>query len=296
MSNLIIYALLLESNKFYIGKTSRIEGVNLRFHEHLTGRGSEWTKKFKPISIIESYDCDSSFEEDVLTKKYMMTYGIQNVRGGSYTKIELEDWQVMSLDHEFKSVSDKCFKCGKSGHFANECGKRIYSEYTSKFKTEEELDNEINHMENIRSKVSQAKNQISFVKYLTIIINKSLSRKSTEIEEITIEIEPSIIDKYNMRDLKWNPNSGYNRNVQEINSEIICSHIYSISKNININIHIGNIAETIYKIYIHRRRLEREYLDLVNDLICEDKMNFDEILKEVNKKLELLYEKLASLI
>ena len=62
MASLIIYALLLESNKYYIGKTNETKGVNLRFQEHLSGIGSEWTKIYTPISIIQSYKHESSFE------------------------------------------------------------------------------------------------------------------------------------------------------------------------------------------------------------------------------------------
>jgi predicted GIY-YIG superfamily endonuclease len=141
MSDLIVYVFRLENDKFYIGKSPRIEGVNLRFHEHITGRGTEWTKKYKPISIIERYECDSNFEnfEDTLTVKYMMTYGIKNVRGGSYSKIELEKWQIEWLETELenwqvkwvdlkiKDENDYCFKCGNGGHFPNKCETKIYS-------------------------------------------------------------------------------------------------------------------------------------------------------------------------
>ena len=48
----------------------------------------------------------------------MFDYGIENVRGGSYTKITLDDWQLKALEHEFLSMGDKCFKCKKSGHIA----------------------------------------------------------------------------------------------------------------------------------------------------------------------------------
>ena len=103
-----IYALELETNKYYVGQTHRGTGANIRFQEHKSGNGSEWTKLYKPISIIETYETESLFEEDILTKKYMIKYGIENVRGGSYTKIDLDEWQIKSLEHEFKSVSDSC--------------------------------------------------------------------------------------------------------------------------------------------------------------------------------------------
>ena len=301
MNSIIIYALELESNKFYIGKTQRTEGSELRFQEHQTGRGSEWTKIFKPISIIETYEHHSTFEEDVLTKKYMMKYGIDNVRGGSYTKIDLEEWQVKSLEHEFKSVSDKCFKCGRSGHFASKCNKGLYSEYLVKFETEEQIEKEISILENIRVKVSNDKYVIARYKYISIDINKS-SKHSLNAETKIVEIEPSLIDKYNMNKITFTPNLINIRytSIQEITGEIIYSYIVEIFQRHEISnsmfIHPENIIETIYKIYVFRRRLERNYLDLVKDLEYEDKTNFDEILKEADKKIEMLYEKLTRII
>jgi len=124
-----------------------------------------------------------------------MKYGIENVRGDSYTKIDLESWQIMSLEHEFKSVSNKCFNCGKSGHFANECGKGLYSDYILKFETGEQLEQEISRLENIRIRVSNDKYKISLFKHIKLNITKSSGRGSKDVEEI----EPSIIDKYNMK-------------------------------------------------------------------------------------------------
>ena len=70
------------------------------------------------IEIIPN--CDD-YDEDKITKKYMSLYGIKNVRGGSYTKINLEEWQIKTLEHEIKGSNDLCFTCGKSEHFASDC-------------------------------------------------------------------------------------------------------------------------------------------------------------------------------
>ena len=137
-----IYALELESSKYYIGKTSR--DVSIRFEEHKNENGSEWTSMYKPVKIIEQYHSVSQFEEDTLTKKYMMKHGIDNVRGGSYTKIMLDEWQIKSLEHEFKSVSDCCYKCGEKGHFANACPGENFQG------TDEELEEKIKELESIR--------------------------------------------------------------------------------------------------------------------------------------------------
>jgi len=137
-----VYALELDSGKYYIGKTSR--GVSIRVQEHTTGNGSEWTSMYKPVKIIENYQSDSQFEEDILTKKYMMKHGIENVRGGSYTKIVLDEWQIKSLEHEFKSVSDCCYKCGEKGHFAHVCPGENFQG------TDEELEEKIKDLEAIQ--------------------------------------------------------------------------------------------------------------------------------------------------
>ena len=137
-----IYALELDSSKYYIGKTSR--DVSTRFEEHKTENGSEWSSTYKPVKIIEQYQSDNQFEEDTLTKKYMMKYGIDNVRGGSYTKIVLDEWQIKSLEHEFKSVSDCCYKCGEKGHFAKVCPGENFQG------TDEELEEKIKDLEAIQ--------------------------------------------------------------------------------------------------------------------------------------------------
>ena len=73
-----IYILQLQDNKYYIGKTTQPE---IRLESHFNSNGSSWTKKYKPIKVIDLiHDCDD-FDEDKYTLKYMQKYGINNVRG-----------------------------------------------------------------------------------------------------------------------------------------------------------------------------------------------------------------------
>jgi len=83
-----IYVLKLTSGKYYVGKTFNIDK---RYEEHLSGKGSTWTKLYKPTSIIEVRKSTSGFDEDKVTKEYMAKYGIKNVRGASYVAKELDD-------------------------------------------------------------------------------------------------------------------------------------------------------------------------------------------------------------
>jgi len=113
-----IYCLLLENNKYYVGKTKHIK---FRLQDHFTNNGSEWTQLHKPISIHKIwYDCDD-FDEDKYTKIMMSNFGIENVRGGSYTQIELPNHIINLLKTELRSAENKCYKCGDPDHFVKDC-------------------------------------------------------------------------------------------------------------------------------------------------------------------------------
>ena len=129
-----IYALELNSKKYYIGKTTN---PCFRFEQHFKSEGSSWTMKYKPIKLYELIpDCDdydtpaetgispcsrTSTCEDKYTIKYMDKYGIDNVRGGSFCKLELNENELIMIKKMIESSTNKCYKCGEKGHFAKNC-------------------------------------------------------------------------------------------------------------------------------------------------------------------------------
>ena len=117
-----IYILQCENERYYVGKTYR--PISDRIEEHFNNNGSEWTKKYKPIKMIEFISDADEFDEDKYTKIYMAKYGINKVRGGSYTQISLPESDIIMLNKEICSASNLCFKCKKSGHFMKDCSDR----------------------------------------------------------------------------------------------------------------------------------------------------------------------------
>lgn len=113
-----IYVLRLEEGKYYVGKTSNLEN---RFETHLQGKGSRWTKRYKPIEMIENYESFSAFDEDKTTKEYMASYGIDNVRGGSYVTKKISDDERVFIQREIWMALGRCTKCGSDKHISRFC-------------------------------------------------------------------------------------------------------------------------------------------------------------------------------
>ena len=113
-----IYTLLLEGNKYYVGITNNL---SKRLTQHFSGIGSAWTSMYKPIKHIETIENCDVFDEDKYTKIYMHKYGIDNVRGGSYSTVDLSSDVKKMLLKEFNTIDNKCFICERVGHFAKNC-------------------------------------------------------------------------------------------------------------------------------------------------------------------------------
>ena len=118
MSTATIYVLYLKGGNYYIGKSNN---VYARYQQHLNGKGSAWTKKYPPISLVKTIESASPFDEDKITKEYMAKYGIEKVRGGSYVDLELSQFHMDALNMEIRSAKNLCTQCGRAGHFVKDC-------------------------------------------------------------------------------------------------------------------------------------------------------------------------------
>jgi len=117
-----IYVLSLELGKYYVGKTEHLDN---RIMEHIQGTGSEWTKLYKFIKVIITYENCDDYDEDKYTVMMMNKYGIDNVRGGSFCKIHLDTATIGVITNMLRGTNNKCLKCGSDSHFAKECPIKI---------------------------------------------------------------------------------------------------------------------------------------------------------------------------
>ena len=116
-----VYVLRLEQGKYYVG-TSTQPMQRLAAHWQGTSEASAWTKKYKPVDIVQVIETDDALsKEDSTTIQYMNKFGIDNVRGGPYTKIILTPNDIEAIKHRLQHINNACFQCGSKAHVADQC-------------------------------------------------------------------------------------------------------------------------------------------------------------------------------
>jgi len=113
-----IYIIKCSCDKYYVGKSSDPEH---RYDTHINGMGPLWTQIYKPVELINRFPLMTKFDEDITVKQYMDKYGVDNVRGGTYSSVNLSNEQTLLLEKELATANDKCFVCLTKGHFASYC-------------------------------------------------------------------------------------------------------------------------------------------------------------------------------
>jgi hypothetical protein len=119
MNTDVIYVLECAHGKYYVGKCSSVR-LSERIVEHQTGQGAVFTDVHPPKRLVHSHLCTGPFDEDNTVLEWMRKYGLDNVRGGTYSQIVLPQHHVVSINQQLAHADGKCIKCGGE-HFALEC-------------------------------------------------------------------------------------------------------------------------------------------------------------------------------
>ena len=117
----VVYVIGLRGDKYYVGRTKNLKA---RLQAHASGEGTVWTTMHKPIKPIRAllvHETESDFDEDMVTKMFMREFGVDNVRGGTYSTPVLSPEQISFLEKELTHASGACFRCKRTSHMASAC-------------------------------------------------------------------------------------------------------------------------------------------------------------------------------
>lgn len=293
-----IYILQLELNKYYIGKTNN---PDIRLDSHFNSSGSEWTKIYKPIKVYELISNCDTYDEDKFTLKYMEKEGIDNVRGGSFSKIELTDEQIKLINQMIKGASDKCFNCGDSGHFIKDCIESKIQDYLKDLNTEN-IQNETIKINSIYEEIFELNR---LIKLTDIICIDDLSEIKKESDDIKVFYKLcKLEEEYRKNDLHIT-NDLYKEKLKSI---------YNQTKELKYlnNIHSDCWKNKIHNLYRSINRIHGDHIKLNKDIIIlglelikfnlEKKKRLKEIFEEyysedfIKELLSKLYEKEIKII
>ena len=83
-----IYILECKRGKYYVGKIKT--NVWKRIKAHFDGKGAKWTKKYKPVDVVDIRRDLNNYHETLVTLEMMREHGIDNVRGGVLSRVHLK--------------------------------------------------------------------------------------------------------------------------------------------------------------------------------------------------------------
>ena len=293
-----IYILQLELNKYYIGKTNN---PDIRLDSHFNSSGSEWTKIYKPIKVYELISNCDTYDEDKFTLKYMEKEGIDNVRGGSFSKIELSDEQIKLINQMIKGASDKCFNCGESGHFIKDCIESKIQDYLKDLNIEN-IQNETIKINSIYEEIFELNRLIKLTDIICIDDLSEIKKQSQDIKKL---------NKLHKLAEECRTNNLHITN--DLHKEKLKS-IYNQTKELNYlnNIHSDCWKNKIHNLYRSINRIHGDHIKLNKDIIIlglelikfnlEKKKRLKEIFKEyysedfIKELLSKLYEKEIEII
>lgn len=287
-----IYILLLELNKYYIGKTNN---PDIRLDSHFNSNGSEWTKIYKPIKVYELISNCDSYDEDKYTLKYMEKEGIDNVRGGSFSQIKLSDEQIKLINQMIKGASDKCLNCGESGHFIKDCIESKIQDYLKNI-TNENISKEIFKINSTYEEIIELNSLIKLTDFISI----------DDLPEIKKESQDYIkLKKLNEESIKIQEELQKNKNILQEKLNLIESQKQKLNYLNQGNNWIRRIEQHYQYINNNHKSLNKDYVILGLEVIKYNlekkrklKLIFEEYYNEdfVKELLSKLYEKEIKII
>ena len=158
-----IYVVKCYNDRYIVGRTNTKVNIGTKlmpgevshngFFLNSKLQSTEFLNKYPEEDVIDVIKSDDPLDLDKITKKYMLIFGIDKVRGGSYSSLILDDWMIKALENEFNSNNEK-----------PEENSIKLTEYLDKFTNLSMIDDEITYVKNIYIKIINLNKFIEYEK------------------------------------------------------------------------------------------------------------------------------------
>ena len=157
MESYKVYALELQQNKWIIHLSNKENINDILFESILI---YPYMQKYIPVKNCSNTGVNDSLEIDFFVKKYMRSFGIDNVRGGSYVdeviSNDIRDVLIHELNNTFLNYKEK----------QNETDLLVEKYNTILSWSEDKINEEIVELERNVLSIDQLKNHIDNLSYL----------------------------------------------------------------------------------------------------------------------------------
>jgi len=271
MLNLLItsiYVLLLNENKYFISKldNEQVKMLSQNTYTNLSqifDSGLEWLNKYPLIDIMNIVGSEN-VDVDTVVKYHMSTYGINNVRGGNYHKMILDDDILDELNKDL--------------------GKNSNNNFIDNFDTINDIDEQIEKLNKINEESKQLANKYEPLINLTFCFDKQLTIFCYYEKENSIHFN---IIKDDINDLIKEIKIKYNK---ETSKEYIFYLIKKIYLELNtIDNKLNNYDEDIK--WLHFKNIIMDARAIHKSILIDhgNKENIDNKIKLLlNKRIDLL--------
>lgn len=100
---LCVYVLELEHDCYFVGRTILREfTLDDIVQKTIHPMSRDWLVAHRPLKVLVVYPNSTSFDEDKYVKMFMKYYGVENVRGGSYSSILLDPNAKKFIENEIR--------------------------------------------------------------------------------------------------------------------------------------------------------------------------------------------------
>ncbi|AYV83372.1 MAG: putative endonuclease [Hyperionvirus sp.] len=147
-----LYVILFDSGNYYVSVTTTPKEVILNeFVDDGTDekQQNEWLSDKEPVEIVEYYPLKSMSEIDQKVILYMAMYGVDKVRGGSFTDSTFDKKQLAMIDKMIANNVTFCKKCKLPDHNTKDCKEAKIDKKTSFDKLDYNMIRIINETDNL---------------------------------------------------------------------------------------------------------------------------------------------------